>query len=135
MVNVEEIGEKLKEMLEKFGLEPLSRIVKTKSKEIFIIYPVTGKNELSIENIREIEKYFKDELKMNGSGLSKKKNLKNGVIILEFYYTVTFRSDIFLTYFDGHFFLNFIEIENEKDIEEILYAKAQRDLEELKFYV
>ena len=108
-----------------------------------ILYPY-GQNMLKPNDIEEIRRFFKSELKMNGSyrKLStilnelKKRKIMNDVIIFEFYYDVSFKIILFITYAKTNekdlFFLNFIKIERfGKRTDEIMREAAKDILREI----
>jgi hypothetical protein len=135
-MDIEEIGKKIEELFEtKFGIYLFSSFMKS---NVIILYPICSKNMLNFDNIKEIIKFFKNELKMNVKGINRKKHTnQNQIDIIEAYIGITIRIDVFITYFRDnekeYFFLNFIEIKRtSEEVEEIIREKAKRDIEELE---
>jgi len=120
----------------KIGINLFSKYLFTKmNSNIVLLYPLST-NVITIDNIKEIQHFFSTELKMNtDSELHQEK--RNKVITIEFYYDISYRVTLFITYFNfekkNFYFLNFIEIHKDGNkIHEIMGEKAKRDMEEIR---
>jgi len=130
--------------LSKFGIKLSNVFLFTIMKsENPILYPY-DRNQLKAEDIEEIRRFFKNELKMHGGDRKlkailnelKRRNISNDVLVFEFYYDISFKIDIFVTYVKINekdlFILNFIEIERfGKRTDEIMREAAKDILNEV----
>jgi len=119
----------------KIGINLFSEHLFTKmNSNIVLLYPL-GTNMIKVDDIKKIKSFFA-ELKMNtDSELRHEK--RNKVITIEFYYDISYRVTLFITYFNfekkNFYFLNFIEIHKDgNEIHEIMEEKVKRDMEEIR---
>lgn len=129
----------LETLFSSFNIYLFSNHLKTTiGSDVILLYPISSRNLLSLTDIEKIIDFFTNKLKMemSDSDLGRVKQ-DNRVVVLGFFYDILYRVEIFLTFYknDGkkYYFLNFIEIHKEGEkMEEILRAKAERDMKELE---
>jgi hypothetical protein len=130
--------------LSKFGIKLWHIYLFTKMGDEYpILYPYQ-KNELNPDDIEEIRRFFKNELKMNGGDRKlrsilnelRRKKVVNEVIGFEFYYDISFRINIHISYIKSNekelFLLNLITIERfGKKTDEIMREATKEIFREI----